>query len=73
MISEPPQHSELLGIVGEDFSTHAELQCLNCRFYVELAGPLGADWGVCCNPRSPAKAQLRFEHMGCKEHEWRRE
>lgn len=73
MISEPPKVNELFGIVGQDFSTHAEFQCLHCRFYVPLQWPLGADWGVCVNPASPAKAQLRFEHNGCDNHEYRHE
>jgi hypothetical protein len=40
-------------------------QCLHCRFYVPLEGPLGADWGACTNATSPFDRQVMFEHDGC--------
>jgi hypothetical protein len=38
-----------------------------CRHYAVLAGPLGHDWGVCMNKRSPRAGLLTFEHQGCPE------
>lgn len=43
-------------------------QCLFCRYYIPLAGPLGEDWGVCSNAVSPFDAQLMFEHEGCDQY-----
>jgi hypothetical protein len=40
-------------------------QCGGCRHWVPVDGPLGGDWGVCSNARSPLDATLRFEHDGC--------
>ena len=44
-----------------------------CRFYFKLADrngrQLGADWGVCGNPRSHRAGLLTFEHQGCKQFE----
>lgn len=36
-----------------------------CRHFAILAGPLGADWGVCMNKKSPRAGLLTFEHQGC--------
>ncbi len=36
-----------------------------CRWYRPLDGPLGADWGVCTNPKSHRCGLLTFEHQGC--------
>lgn len=44
-------------------------QCGHCRFWVPLTGALGADWGVCTNPRSPFDGRVQFEHDGCDEFE----
>jgi len=38
-----------------------------CKFFAELRGQLGADWGVCCNPESHRVGLLTFEHQGCKK------
>lgn len=41
-----------------------------CRHFVLLDGKLGADWGVCSNPKSPRKGLLTWEHQagfGCFE------
>lgn len=40
-----------------------------CRHFLQLELPLGADWGVCSNPRSPRAGLLTFEHQGCREFE----
>lgn len=40
-------------------------ECMGCRFYVSLRGPLGMDWGVCSNPLSRYDGRLCFEHDGC--------
>jgi len=37
-----------------------------CKHFLELAGTLGFDWGVCANPQSPRAGLLTFEHMGCR-------
>jgi hypothetical protein len=34
-----------------------------CRYYHELAGIAGQDWGVCWNRKSPRAGKLTFEHM----------
>lgn len=38
-----------------------------CKYFVELGQEtkLGADWGVCCNPKSHRCGLLTFEHQGC--------
>jgi neutral trehalase len=43
------------------------MQCLHCRYYVELSGELGADWGACINEFSQYDGQLVFEHWTCRE------
>jgi hypothetical protein len=43
-----------------------------CRFFAELKGSLGLDWGVCSNPNGPRKGMLTWEHQagfGCFERE----
>jgi hypothetical protein len=40
-------------------------QCLFCRFYLPVEGPLGDDWGACANPASPRNATVTFEHDHC--------
>ena len=46
-----------------------EFQCYGCRFYHELAGDRGMDWGVCFNPASPYAGRVKFEHQGCAAYE----
>jgi hypothetical protein len=41
-------------------------QCLHCRFYVPLDGPLGEDYGACTNAVSPFDGRVMFEHDGCE-------
>ncbi len=43
----------------------ADYSC-GCRHFLELPEPLGYDWGVCINPRSPRSGLLTFEHQGCE-------
>lgn len=41
-----------------------------CKWFAELAGRLGADWGVCANRLAPRAGLLTFEHqagVGCFE------
>ena len=40
-------------------------QCGGCRFWLELAGILGTDYGGSANPASPFDGHIRFEHDGC--------
>ena len=42
----------------------ADCSC-GCRHFATLAGPLGADWGVCMNKNSPRAGLLTLEHQGC--------
>jgi len=39
-----------------------------CYCFEPVRGPLGSDWGVCTNNKSPRCGLLTFEHMGCKEY-----
>ncbi len=43
----------------------ADCSC-GCKHFVPLDGGLGADWGVCTQPRSPRAGLLTFEHQGCE-------
>lgn len=39
-----------------------------CKYFIELSdSKLGADWGVCSNPKSHRAGLLTFEHQGCSE------
>ena len=40
-------------------------QCLFCRYYAQLEGPLGADWGACLKRGGQYDRQLVFEHWTC--------
>jgi len=48
--------------------SYSDCSC-GCIFYYELADkdrePLGADFGVCTNPKSHRCGLLTFEHQGC--------
>ena len=46
----------------------ADCSC-GCKHFLPLKGALGADWGVCANPKSPRCGKLTFEHQGCYEYE----
>jgi len=41
----------------------------SCKWYHELDGSQGMDWGVCANPSSPRCGVLTFEHQGCMQYE----
>jgi hypothetical protein len=43
----------------------ADCSC-GCKHFLTFAPPLGFDWGVCINPRSPRSGLLTFEHQGCE-------
>jgi len=48
--------------------SHGKMDCsCGCKWYLELAGIVGQDWGVCFCPKSPRAGLLTFEHMGCDE------
>jgi hypothetical protein len=41
-----------------------------CKFFFELKGDLGNDWGVCAKPNAPRAGLLTWEHQagfGCFE------
>jgi hypothetical protein len=40
-----------------------------CKWYVELEGEVGFDWGVCTNLASHRCGLLTFEHQGCEAFE----
>ena len=39
---------------------------MGCKFFHELKGEAGMDWGICGNPKSPRAGLLTFEHQGCE-------
>ena len=49
------------GKMGTD-TYGADCSC-DCKYFMWLV-EIG-DWGICCNPNSPRKALLTWEHMGC--------
>lgn len=50
----------------EDPDWKPDCSC-GCKYFQELEGDLGADWGVCFNPASPRGGLLTFEHQGCSK------
>ena len=48
-----------------DSERGADCSC-GCKWFLPCE-KVGADWGVCANPKSPRAGLLTFEHMGCKE------
>ncbi len=40
-----------------------------CKWFYQLQGKVGLDWGVCANPLSPRSGLLTFEHQGCFQFE----
>ena len=56
-------HERWSGLVSR--SVWHQDQCLFCRFYLPLEGPMGADWGACANPASPRDGTVTFEHDHC--------
>jgi hypothetical protein len=55
---------EPYGKRSRDSADGTDCSC-GCRHFAILAGPLGADWGVCMNKNSPRAGLLTFEHQGC--------
>ena len=52
---------------GTDTNNHERPDCsCGCKWFVELSGSVGLDWGVCYCPQSPRAGLLTFEHMGCE-------
>jgi hypothetical protein len=52
---------------GMDTNNHSLPDCsCGCKYFIELSGMVGSDWGVCYHPESPRRGLLTFEHMGCK-------
>jgi hypothetical protein len=52
-------------VAGRPDGEWHEDQCLFCRFYLPIAGPIGADWGACANAASPRDGRVTFEHDYC--------
>ena len=42
-------------------------QCLFCRYYCELIGDLGMDWGACLKDGGQYDRHIVFEHWTCRE------
>lgn len=63
-----PTDFEPYGRRSRDEDWGPDCSC-GCRHFLQLAGVLGTDWGVCANPRSPRAGLLTFEHQGCREFE----
>jgi hypothetical protein len=68
-----PRHAADYQNFGEadvEFGAGRGMDCSSgCKWYLELKGRLGADWGVCTNPRSHRCGLLTFEHQGCSHYE----
>jgi hypothetical protein len=71
LVKRLPTDHEDFGNVTEDDRIASEFYAdcsVGCKHFADLDGPLGADWGVCCNPNSPRAGLLTFEHQaghGC--------
>ncbi len=44
-------------------------QCVQCRFFIPLTGPLGHDFGACTNYLSKYDQRVMYEHDGCDSFE----
>ena len=40
---------------------------MGCKYFIELKGELGNDWGICFNKNSHRYSLLTFEHQGCQK------
>lgn len=49
---------------GKRVRTAADCSC-GCQHFLKLPEPLGFDWGVCINPRSPRSGLLTLENQAC--------
>lgn len=72
-------HQRLLDVVmhlPEDYKPFGQVEyeqgdcSCGCKWFVELEGDAGADWGVCTSPRSHRMGLLTFEHQGCRAFEY---
>ena len=45
-------------------------QCMFCRYYAQLEGPHGYDWGACLKEGGQYDRQLVFEHWTCRDFEY---
>ncbi len=82
---DPEDHCHLLAVVPQSAADYTSLgggqagmdlgagcgrDCSSgCKWYLELAGELGRDWGICANPNSHRVGLLTFEHQGCANFE----
>jgi len=65
IVKKLPQDYDPWGKLTEDKRGDRWADCSSgCRFYIPLEHH-GADWGVCCNPKSHRSGLLTFEHQGC--------
>ncbi len=65
LVKKLPQDFEPYGKQSREVDEYrCDCSC-GCKFYRELDGDLGADWGVCTNPKSHRCGLLTFEHQGC--------
>jgi hypothetical protein len=46
---------------------------MGCKYYLQLKGELGNDWGVCSNRNSHRYGLLTFEHQGCQKFKFDKE
>jgi hypothetical protein len=46
----------------DENKSYPDCSC-GCKHFVILNGELGADWGVCSNPKSPRAGLLTWEHQ----------
>ncbi len=53
---------------GSDLALAAPAHCSTCGFFVPLAGPLRAAFGVCANAMSPLDARVVSLDSGCGAH-----
>ena len=70
---------EMVKRLPEDYKPFGELErwanpeeeypdcSMGCKYFIELKGELGNDWGVCCNKNSHRYSLLTFEHQGCQK------
>jgi len=42
---------------------------VGCKYFLNLPGYLGMDWGAHINPTSLRAGLLTFEHQGCEQFE----
>ena len=70
---------EMVKRLPEDYKPFGELErwvnpekeypdcSMGCKYFIELKGELGNDWGICCNKNSHRYSLLTFEHQGCQK------